>query len=154
MAIEVLQSSGQLRLKVTGTSMLPTLWPGDLLTIESVHPQQISRGDIVLYERAGRMFIHRVVRVTAGGECSITTRGDSMPGDDLPVSLSEILGRVSEFQRGNQTTAISATMGLPQRLLGWLFCRSVLLCQLGLRYHAMRNGPASRETAIVTASSA
>ena len=33
LAAEVLRSSGELRLRVTGSSMLPAVWPGDELTI-------------------------------------------------------------------------------------------------------------------------
>jgi len=40
----------------------PTLWPGDLLTVETTTFEQVQIGDIVLYQRSGRFFIHRVLR--------------------------------------------------------------------------------------------
>ena len=40
--------------------MLPTLWPGDLLTVQSRRAEDIEPGEIVLYMRGGRFFIHRV----------------------------------------------------------------------------------------------
>jgi len=33
LAAEVLRSSGRLRLRATGTSMLPAVWPGDVLSV-------------------------------------------------------------------------------------------------------------------------
>jgi signal peptidase I len=154
MAVEVLQSSGRLRLQVTGTSMLPTLWPGDLLSIESSSSRQVCAGEIVLYERDGRMFVHRVVQVSVDGDGAITTRGDCMPGNDLPLSPTGILGRVTELRRRNQRITIPANIARSQRLLGWLLCRSDLFYRAGLHWHAIRYGHASKETGIVNASSA
>ena len=44
LAAEVLQSSGHLKLRATGASMLPTLWPGDLLTIQYSNFDQVELG--------------------------------------------------------------------------------------------------------------
>ena len=41
--------------------MLPTLWPGDVLTVQSILPEQVEPGEIVLYMRQDRFFIHRIV---------------------------------------------------------------------------------------------
>jgi hypothetical protein len=35
LATEVLRCFGEISLKATGASMLPTVWPGDLLNIET-----------------------------------------------------------------------------------------------------------------------
>src|ERR1700758_403813 len=64
LAGEVLRSSGKLRLRVTGCSMLPAVWPGDTLFVERTTRESVEEGDIVLYERDRRFFVHRVVRKT------------------------------------------------------------------------------------------
>ena len=61
LAGEVLRASGRVRLQVTGWSMLPSVWPGDTLVIESVASDAVSEGDIVLFSRERRLFAHRVV---------------------------------------------------------------------------------------------
>ena len=61
LAGEVLRSSGTLRLRAMGWSMLPTVWPGDTLVIERIHSDAVSEGDIVLFGRDRRVFAHRVV---------------------------------------------------------------------------------------------
>src|SRR2546425_8571851 len=94
LAADVLRSHGGVRLRVTGTSMLPSVRPGDLLCVRHPDAVEAEAGDIVLFSREGRLFAHRVVRkVRSRGECYWITRGDSLPQDDPPVSREELLGR-------------------------------------------------------------
>jgi len=51
LAAEVLHSWGMLRLRTRGISMLPTLWPGDLVTVQSCSFEQVDPGEVVLYVR-------------------------------------------------------------------------------------------------------
>src|SRR5437868_14998540 len=60
LAAQVLKNSSRLRLRASGSSMLPSLWPGDILTI---HPQSFEQwrpADIALSMRAGQCVMHRV----------------------------------------------------------------------------------------------
>ncbi len=63
LAAEVIRSSGKLRLRATGASMLPSIWPGDVLTVSSEAVAETQPGDIILFEREGRLIAHRVVEV-------------------------------------------------------------------------------------------
>jgi len=58
---DVLRGSGYLRLQVRGESMLPALWPGDVVEIASCSPEDVRPGEIVLALRDGRFFLHRLV---------------------------------------------------------------------------------------------
>ncbi len=95
LAAQVLQSSGKLRLRATGASMLPTLWPGDLLTIQSNSFDQVELGDIVLYMREGRFFVHRIVNKSDAKDQRpfVIARGDCMSQADRPVRSNELRGR-------------------------------------------------------------
>lgn len=106
MAGEVLCNSGILRLKVSGWSMLPTIWPGDVLIVERATGKQISEGDVILFGRDRRLFAHRVVTIPAahGG---FLTRGDAMQAPDPIVEESELLGKVSFIERGGKRIAPS-----------------------------------------------
>jgi hypothetical protein len=53
LAAEALRTWGMVKLQATGVSMLPALWPGDLLTVHSLRLEQSEPGDIVLYMRGG-----------------------------------------------------------------------------------------------------
>ena len=59
LAAELLRGGGTVHLKAWGTSMLPSVWPGDLLTIQSAADDEVVPGDIVLVLRDNRFFVHR-----------------------------------------------------------------------------------------------
>jgi len=141
----MLQSRGWLRLRATGASMLPTLWPGDLLTIQSLSLEQVEPGDIVLWTRGGRFFVHRVMRkLTAGAASLMVTRGDSMPQEDQPAGPEELLGKVIEVGRYRSRTVPGRRLSLLHHVLARVLCRSALCQQLALRLHARRERRHSR----------
>ena len=99
---QMLQRHGKVQLRAWGTSMLPIVWPGDLLTIEFAAPNQLIPGDILLLLRNGRFFIHRLVeRRKIQNSLYWITRGDAMPHNDPPAAASDLLGRVVRIDRGD-----------------------------------------------------
>src|SRR5213594_1624457 len=97
LAAEVLSLAGQVRLRVTGSSMLPSVWPGDILTVCRAEARQILPGEIVLVARDGLLRAHRLIGKT---ERFLVTRGDSLLLNDPPVSDNELLGKVTSILRG------------------------------------------------------
>ena len=75
-----LRRDGRLRLRVRGESMLPSVWPGDIVEIQQCAIENLRRGDIVLASREGRLFLHRFLGHTDAG--GFVLRGDSMPKPD------------------------------------------------------------------------
>jgi signal peptidase I len=108
LAEEVVRTFGEVRLRVFGTSMVPSILPGDLVSIRQASLNEISPGEVVLFLRKGRLFVHRVVDLrivaTAGsaGESCLITRGDRLRHSDPPVSGAELLGRVVSIERENR----------------------------------------------------
>lgn len=133
--------------------MLPTLWPGDVVTVQSLRPEQAEPGEIVLYIRHDRFFIHRVVRKNlAQDEALLVTRGDCMSQDDPPLGRSELLGRVTEVQRAGSVFPPARTLSLFRRLLARLFCHWGLFRRVGLRLWDYRQtGDRQVEDAFVSA---
>ena len=131
MALEVLQSTGRLKLQVTGTSMLPTLWPGDILTLQSIASDPPRHGEIIFFQREpeGQFVIHRVVETEPG---LLITRGDSLADQDAPVSLGEVLGRVVEVQRGGKRRP--PALSLARRIAAFVFAYSDIAVRLALRF--------------------
>jgi len=102
MASEVVRTFGKVRLRVFGTSMLPSILPGDLISVQRAGLSGISSGEIVLYSREGRLFAHRVVgRAGSREDPRLITRGDRLSHNDPPVSSSELLGRVTSIRCGD-----------------------------------------------------
>ena len=103
LAAELLQRGQRVSLRVQGSSMLPSLYPGDVLTIRGCDPREIVAGDIVFFRQEGRCFAHRVAeRMTAGAAWRLRTRGDALPSCDPPVSETDVLGRVTLVERNGR----------------------------------------------------
>jgi len=127
LAAEVLRSSGTLRLRVMGWSMLPTVWPGDTLMVQRVDPREVPEGDIVVFGRERRLFAHRVVK---NKNSALLTRGDSMPTPDSPVEHSEFLGRVSLIVRNGRCIKPRRTLRVEERAIASLVQRSELAARV------------------------
>lgn len=138
MAAEVLQSNGMLRLGVTGSSMLPTLWPGDILTLVALADEP-QLGEVVLFQRRDQFVIHRVIRVAStAGQTQIFTRGDCMCDEDGAIPESEVLARVVGVRRGSREFSLATKRLLQNEVFGWLLSRFDFLSNLALRWHAAR----------------
>src|SRR5882672_9214575 len=92
---QLLDRCGEARIRVAGTSMLPSIRPADVLHIRAVDIARVRRDDVVLFEMGRRLFAHRVVQADSRGpEPVLITRGDMHSHDDPPVTGAHLLGRV------------------------------------------------------------
>jgi Peptidase S24-like len=127
------------QIRARGTSMLPSVWPGDLLTIQSAAHDEVARGEIVLVLRNGRFFAHRLVERRRDQECILwITRGDAMRQNDPPASASEVLGRVVLIRRGCRSFVPSRRIPLLRSAFARMLCHSNRLRSLALRVHVAR----------------
>jgi signal peptidase I len=139
LVVEALRAYGMVRLQARGVSMLPALWPGDLLAIQSATPNDVIPGDIVLVLRGNQCFIHRLVRKQAGeNRFGFITRGDAMPDNDPPVATAELLGRVVEVCRDSRSFVPSRRVSFVRSAMAWMLCRFGHFRCLALRLHAVR----------------
>lgn len=113
---EVVRNSGSARFRVLGSSMRPMIRSGDFVHVERAAIPQMRKGQIAVFQRAGALFAHRVIRRSLlDGKVVLITKGDAFPEADRPVAVEELLGRVVAIARGARTISLQA---LPQRLLG------------------------------------
>jgi signal peptidase I len=125
LASDVLRSSGRLRLRVTGWSMLPTIFPGDTVMIERASGENVCEGDIVLFDRDRRLFVHRVSGKSGStGDLRIVTQGDAMTRPDPPVSGSQVLGKVRFVLRDGRLSQPATCLGFSSRAVAALVRRS------------------------------
>jgi len=110
---DVVRSFGEVRLRINGTSMVPAMLPGDLVSVRRASLDQISAGEVVLVLQNGQLFVHRVVArivLSAPGnpeEPCLITQGDRLRHDDPPVSSRELLGRVVSIERDNRNVELA-----------------------------------------------
>jgi len=161
LAVEALRQSGHLHLRVHGESMLPALWPGDLVEIASCSLEDLRPGEIVLARREGRLFVHRLVgRVTDPDTPNgFLLRGDSMPAPDPRFPIEALLGRLVQkvdetadngravhtaaLRPGFRANGFGVNVKL-SRALGMLLCYCGLARRLALKLHSRRKAPELR----------
>jgi signal peptidase I len=137
LAVEVLRSFGHARLPVKGSSMLPSLWPGDILAVRRENAESIRPGEVVVFLREGKLVAHRVVE---GATPLLVTRGDRRTSPDAPVSAADVLGRVISIERGRRRKDPRLT--LFRRFIAWALRRSELTTRV-LLHIQRRFGPHS-----------
>jgi len=94
--LQVLQRAKRARLRVVGTSMLPTFYPGDTVVVETLPSSMINEGDVAVCIRDGRLCSHRVVKRHWP---LITTRGDANQHFDDAIPAAECVGRILAVER-------------------------------------------------------
>jgi|SRR5579863_5495931 len=147
LAAEVLRSGGAIRLQALGTSMLPSIWPGDVLSIEHAPGKDVVPGDIVLVARDGRFFVHRLIKKRGS---HWITRGDSLPQNDPPLAEAQVLGKVSLIHRKTGDIVPGPRLSVPGRALAWMLSRWDLFRNGSLRIHSFRQRGASANRTIDT----
>jgi signal peptidase I len=105
-----LSRQNPVQLRISGSTMRPSLEDGDLVTIEPVNAQSVKTGDIILYQSlSDTALIHRVVRLeqrSAGRY--VITRGDASATSDVPVPLHHVMGRVTTVNRSGEIIDVTA----------------------------------------------
>jgi signal peptidase I len=155
LAAEVLRSFGSLRLRVVGGSMIPAIWPGDVLSVNSYGTVDALPGDIVVFRREGRLVTHRAVEVRSqesgvriqeqspktnhqSAMLTFVTRGDRVRRNDAPVSSRELLGRVTAIERGSRQ--FTPRQSLSSRFASWILSRSDLCTRMLLWLRSALSG--------------
>ena len=124
--------------------MLPSVWPGDFLTVRRQSFSEFQSGEIVLYEREagentltrpygpaspGGFVAHRVVGRKGR---QLITRGDSLRQNDAPVDEEQVLGRVVSISRNGRAIGLEFTR--TRRIAAWVLRRSDLAGRVFLRF--------------------
>ena len=145
LAAEVLYRFGEVRFVAYGSSMVPSIYPGDLLTVHSNDVAAARRGEIVLFLLGGRPYVHRITRKwPERSRVVFATRGDALPKEDPSVDASQLLGRVTAIERRGKRVAIVTKPGPFMRAARWAVRSSVAFTRLLLFAHQLRMRLAGR----------
>lgn len=78
---------------VSGVSMRPTLYAGDIVIIKTIEPEEVAVGDVILYKLTNGMVLHRVIEIQEeNGQIQFITQGDGLSVIDDPVSETQLKG--------------------------------------------------------------
>jgi signal peptidase I len=128
LAAEVLRCCGTLRLQVTGWSMLPAIWPGDILFVETATTNGVREGDVVLFGRDRRFCAHRIVKKLDGSK--FVTRGDANPWPDPVVHSEQLLGRVSSIVKNEKRIVVRSSRTFFERAIAAIVRHSHLCARI------------------------
>ena len=142
---EVVRTFGQVRLRVFGTSMAPSILPGDVISVQRAGLSEISPGEVILFTRNGDLAAHRVVaKTTTSSQSYLITRGDRLRENDPPVSSSELLGRVHLIERGRRRLQPATGLSGSKHIFALLLRSSDRATYLYLRLAALWQRPFTR----------
>lgn len=100
-AVELMGRSGREGLiRVRGTSMVPTILPGQTLAVE-FSPARLLRGDVMLFRLDDMLVVHRLLGPgRRRGRRYLRARGDGRIRLDPPVFRDSVVGRVVAVRDG------------------------------------------------------
>ena len=115
---QVVSGGGGAWIRVRGTSMLPTIPRVAEVFVTPVPAQGLSRGDVVLVDRAGAgLLMHRVVTVR---DTAIHLRGDNRFEGDRPVDIRDVLGIATKVRVDGRVSSLGPH---PRRSLRFALAR-------------------------------
>jgi len=99
----LLRQTGELRFVARGASMLPAIYPGDEIIVHRAGLAGVKAGEVVLFRRQDRWFLHRVREILQGApQPRLITQGDGLDSPDAPICSEELLGRAEFFVRNGR----------------------------------------------------
>jgi len=139
LASEVLRTSGSLRFAALGASMVPAIYPGDILIVRRETARNARCGDVVLSSHEGGFRAHRLVdKIEEGGRLMLVTRGDTHANNDPPLAEGEFLGCVTAVVRRGKRIELGSRATAWQLPLRWTARHSSSALKALLRWHSLR----------------
>lgn len=150
LAADVLRSSGELRFVARGASMIPAIFPRDILLVRHQPMTTMCCGDIALWSRDGCFCAHRVLRVVnTRAENAIVTCGDSLREEDAAVTSREFLGHVYAILRRGKRIDLAREHGALFHAIASFVRHSDFLARWLLRYNSFLWAIAGRKNPTV-----
>ena len=105
LAIPALRYAGWTFSRAEGTSMVPTVSPGDLVVARPIQPGDLKPGDLVMFQYGRAVVGHRLVSATTTGgpgaslddspRWRLVTRGDALENPDPPFPGEALVGKIA-----------------------------------------------------------
>jgi len=132
LSADLLHAGFALRFTAQGSSMMPLLKSGDILTVKPVQAQQVRIGDVLLCSvSTERLVAHRIIRRRwADNGFAFLLQGDRVDKPDGWITQDQIHGRVESLERSGRQIDLNTPAA---RLLG-------LMQATKLRGHLSRMG--------------
>jgi signal peptidase I len=106
---EHLDQDGVIRFQASGGSMRPLIRSGDHVVVRPF--DQLSSGDILLFQQDQNWFVHRLIRQVPGtdGKMRLILQGDARMAPDPSAEIEVVLGRVTAIERAGRVYPLDRT---------------------------------------------
>ncbi len=101
---ELLNDDNIIKIKATGSSMLPLFKENDQFIIQKYAHSEFAIGDIVIFERDTILTAHRITHITKE---HIITWGDFNLKPDAPIKIDQIIAKVISAERNGKSLRLS-----------------------------------------------
>ncbi|MBU0567038.1 S26 family signal peptidase [bacterium] len=132
---ECLDKNGRIILYPRGPSMAPFINTKERIGVEKTKPEEIKRGDIVLFHPENniqQIRVHRVIKVyKRGEEYSFLIKGDSCLMEDGFIPEGRIIGKVILVVKGKKKLRFNTRW---MKLVNYLLSRYSFITWYGYRY--------------------
>lgn len=80
---------------VSGSSMEPNMYTGDVAIVEQVEPKELRIGDVIRFKDGSRDVLHRIIEIHSDEtDLFFVTKGDNNPTVDELVMATQVEGRL------------------------------------------------------------
>ena len=118
-----LSAGKEIHLQAISNSMHPFIRRYDQVVVKSTKGEELSPGDVVLFDNSSSLFSHRFIRrLETNNKILLITKGDRLIGFDQPFSEDKLLGKVVAIKRQEQRIDLEQPKyKIISRLLGKIF---------------------------------
>lgn len=105
---ELLHKGKSVRFEARGLSMQPVISDGDIVTINPIEKELLSRGDVVLHlDPDNQILVHRILKITQQEDKKFALiRGDAIMGTPDIVPFEDILGRITLVETNGRVKSL------------------------------------------------
>jgi len=125
-------------LPVLSDSMGPLLRTGDHVLIQSIMPDNIKPGDIIVFKNSDKLIVHRIIRKFNNNGLLFLQKGDNTTNAGI-VKSEDILGRVVAVRKRNKTICLNDST--------WQMVNRILTCFSFTAYYLRPRNPFLRRIA-------
>ncbi|HDN65289.1 MAG TPA: signal peptidase I [Methanosarcinales archaeon] len=93
-------------LPVLSGSMIPLLQIGDNVLVQSVSPDSIRPGNIIVFKSRDKLIVHRVIRRYDNGSLTFLQKGDSTTTAEIMRS-EDVIGKVIAVRKGSKIICLN-----------------------------------------------
>jgi signal peptidase I len=151
---QLLVEGKTVQVPVHGMSMFPVLMPGDKVQIKRVSFNDMTRGQVLVFESDGQWVAHRLISKDRDNH-QLVTKGDGLAWNDKPIPAEKIKGAITKIIKTRSPLAWTLNTGIDKFMIWaapvlgkmfWIMAKVVCKFVLSLKSDKMQQVIGSENT--------